>query len=156
MKLKSLAVMGALALFASSLYGIALLSPSGSQTQGGVLTNTTLTNMVADFTTLQANVISNLAYVCGATTTCTATPSASIHIFVGSGTLATGSPSTFALTGMSPAFTGTTTYTCNAIDVTTAATNISVLTAGYVSGSAVTFTGPNTNTDVFRYTCVGS
>ncbi len=37
-------------------------------------------------------------------------------------------------------------------DETTVANNIGVLTAGYVSTSAVTFTGPNTNTDhVFRF-----
>lgn len=73
----------------------------------------------------------------------------------GTGTLASGSPSTLAVTGMTPPFTSSSTYTCVAQDTTTIANNIGVLAAGYVSGSAVTFTGPNTNTDGFRYSCTG-
>jgi len=93
---------------------------------------------------------------CGTTATCAHTaPTAPLKFVQGTGTLVTGSPSTFALTGMSPAFTSATSYYCNANDVTAIVNNIGVLTAGYISGSAVTFTGPNANTDVFRYTCVG-
>lgn len=102
------------------------------------------------------SLIGTQAFSCGATTTCANTVATKIQIFTGTGQLVTGSPSTFALTAMSPAFTSTSTFVCNAIDITTAANNISVLSAGYVSGSAVTFTGPNTNTDSFRYTCVGN
>jgi hypothetical protein len=74
---------------------------------------------------------------------------------IGLGTLTTGSPSTYAVTTISPAFTSSTSYNCYAQDTTTIASNIGVLTAGYVSGSAVTFTGPNSNTDTFRFYCVG-
>jgi hypothetical protein len=96
------------------------------------------------------------AQACGSTATCGATSiGATLKIVQGSGTLVTGSPSTFAVTAMSPAFTSASTYTCVAQDTATIATNIGVLTAGYVSGSAVTFTGPNSNTDTFRYTCTG-
>lgn len=96
------------------------------------------------------------AQACGATATCSATAATSQKVVTGSGTLVSGTPSTFALTGISPAFTSSSTYLCNAVDTTTVATSIGVLTAGYVSGSAVTFTGPNTNTDTFRYSCVGN
>ena len=81
--------------------------------------------------------------------------SSTLKIVVGNATLTTGSPSTAAITGM-PAFTSTTSYRCMAQDTVTAATNISVLVAGYVSTTAVTFTGPNTNTDTFRYICIGN
>ena len=91
---------------------------------------------------------------CATTAACPSTARA-LHMVQGIGLLATGSPSTYAVTTISPAFTGTTTYSCIAQDVTTIANNVGVLTAGYVSGSAVTFTGPNTNTDTFRFSCVG-
>lgn len=78
-----------------------------------------------------------------------------LKVVTGEATLSTGSPSTAAITGIAPTFTSTTSFQCVAQDTTTAAINISVLTAGYVSTSAVTFTGPNTNTDTFRYVCVG-
>lgn len=92
---------------------------------------------------------------CGSTGTCSHSAIGTVKVVQGSGTLVTGTPSVFAVTGMSPAFTGATTYTCVAQDTTTIAVNIGVLTAGYVSSSAVTFTGPNSNTDTFNYTCVG-
>lgn len=163
-------------------YGVTILSvagSNGSQGQGGSITNNTLTNLYADLATLSLalpgggsiniptgftvtapsaniSIIGTMAMSCGATATCANTIATSQRVVTGSGTLVTGSPSTFALTGISPAFTSTTSYLCNAIDTTTAANNISVLTAGYVSGSAVTFTGPNTNTDTFRYSCLGN
>lgn len=92
---------------------------------------------------------------CGATGTCANTVQ-QVRVVTGTGTLVTGTPSTFAVTAISPAFTSSSTYRCFAQDTTTIAVNIGVLTAGYVSGSAVTFTGPDTNTNTFRYWCVGS
>ncbi len=105
----------------------------------GAATITSLTGLVAD---------------CASTAACPST-SRALRAVIGIGLLATGSPSTYAVTTISPAFTGTTTYQCFAQDVTTIANNIGVLAAGYVSGSAVTFTGPNTNTDTFRFECIG-
>ncbi len=92
---------------------------------------------------------------CATTAACPSTAKSTYHIVQGIGLLATGSPSTYAVTTISPAFTSATSYNCFAQDASTIATNIGVLTAGYVSGSAVTFTGPNTNTDTFRWTCAG-
>lgn len=92
---------------------------------------------------------------CATTAACPNTLGTTMRTVIGRGTLVSASPSTYAVTAISPAFTSSTTYLCTAQDTTTIATNIGVLTAGYVSGSAVTFTGPNTNTDTFRFKCVG-
>ena len=93
---------------------------------------------------------------CASSASCAATnTSSTLKVVRGTGLLVTGTPSVFAVTGMSPAFTSASTYTCTAQDVTTIANNIGVLAAGYVSASAVTFTGPASNTDTFRYICVG-
>lgn len=120
------------------------------------ITGVATAGRVITFPDASISVVGGVASACGATTTCANTNATSIRVIIGSGQLSTGSPSTFVMTGISPAFTSASTFTCNAIDTTTAANNISVLTAGYVSGSAVTFTGPNTNTDTFRYSCVGT
>lgn len=92
---------------------------------------------------------------CATTAACPNTIAPVLHEYIGRGTLSSGTPSTYAVTTMSPAFTSASTYVCMAQDATTIANNIGVLTAGYVSGSAVTFTGPNTNTDTFRFWCRG-
>lgn len=94
-----------------------------------------------------------LGISCGATTTCgnTATPLA--HIVFGHAPLVSGTPSTAALTGISPAFTSTSTYECTASDNTAQANSILVTK---VSGSAVTFTGPNSSTDTVSYICTGT
>lgn len=90
---------------------------------------------------------------CASTAACPST-ARGLRMVQGLGTLNSGTPSTYAVTTMT-AFTGTTTYNCYAQDTTTIANNIGVLTAGYVSATAVTFTGPNTNTDTFRFYCIG-
>lgn len=108
------------------------------------------------FPGVSVSVIGTSALACGGTTTCANTVATSQRVVTGSGSLSSGTPSTFVLTGISPAFTSSSTYLCNVVDTTTVATSIGVLSAGYVSGSAVTFTGPNTNTDSFRYSCVGN
>lgn len=112
----------------------------------------TMTSAV--LTTPAISAPTGLVVDCASTAACPST-ARGLRMVMGIGTLSSGTPSTYAVTTISPAFTGTTTYNCYAQDATTIANNIGVLTAGYVSGSAVTFTGPNTNTDTFRFTCVG-
>ena len=80
---------------------------------------------------------------------------ATLKIMRGTATASSGSPSTVTITGMTPAFTATTTYSCFAEDYTTAANNFTVISGGYVSTSSVTFTGPASVTDVIRWTCIG-
>ncbi len=80
--------------------------------------------------------------------------STTVKIVRGTATSTSASPSTVAITGM-PSFTSAATYSCVASNATTPANVFSPLTAGYVSGTAVTFTGPNTLTDVIRYVCIG-
>lgn len=114
--------------------------------------NTNFANVNAS---LAAGFASESFVDCATTAACPSTAQTALKIVIGRGTLATGTPSTDAITTISPAFTSATTYQCVAQDTTTIANNIGVLTAGYVSGSAVTFTGPSTNTDTFRFTCIG-
>ncbi len=112
----------------------------------------TMTNAV--LTTPAISAPTGLVVDCAATAACPNTARA-LRMVEGTGTLVSASPSTYAVTAISPAFTSTSTFRCFAQDETTIANNIGVLTAGYVSTSAVTFTGPNTNTDVFRWYCIG-
>lgn len=112
----------------------------------------TMTN--AALTTPAISAPTGIVVDCATTAACPST-ARGLRMVQGIGTLNSGTPSTYAVTTISPAFTGTTTYNCYAQDATTVANNIGVLTAGYVSGTAVTFTGPNTNTDVFRFYCIG-
>lgn len=86
---------------------------------------------------------------------CTVTPLTTLKIVKGIAAATSASPSTVAITGM-PAFASTTSYACYAEDATAVANVFQVLTAGYVSTTAVTFTGPNTVTDTIRWTCIGS
>lgn len=79
---------------------------------------------------------------------------ATMKVVTGTATATSGTPSTVVITGI-PAFTSTAAMHCFAEDATTVANVFAVLTAGYVSTSAVTFTGPNTLTDVIRWACIG-
>ncbi len=140
----------------SAALGVASGTPTGT---GAVVLATapTITSPVLVTPALGVASITSLTGLlvdCASTAACPSTARA-MRLVQGIGLLATGSPSTYAVTTISPAFTGSTTYNCTAQDVTTIANNIGVLAAGYVSGSAVTFTGPNTNTDTFRFSCIG-
>lgn len=121
-------------------------------TSNATVANTNFANVNAALATLT----SSLTLIdCATTAACPSTAETPVHIAIGRGTLASGTPSTYAVTTLSPAFTSTTSFTCTAEDTTTIANNVGVLSAGYVSGTAVTFTGPATNTDGFRFSCVG-
>ncbi len=120
------------------------------------LTANTTGARVATFPDATITVSGAVAQYCGTTTTCAHTSIGStLKIVTGSAALASGSPSIAAVTGMSPAFTAAGDYSCTAQDTADQTVPIGVLSAGYVSGSAVTFTGPNTVTDVIRYICIG-
>ncbi len=121
---------------------------------GRALTTASATQAASVLLFPQFGAGTNRLVVCGATAACPSTFQP-LRVVQGTGTLASGTPSTYAVTTISPAFTSSSTYTCVAQDTTTIANNIGVLAAGYVSGSAVTFTGPNTNTDGFRWACYG-
>src|SRR5579863_773899 len=144
MKKKLSLLVACLALAGSALYGITILSVAGSnnsQVNGGALQNTTLTNLYTDLASIgtvlgaatgaptgtgavvlgTAPNITNptgLLIDCATTAACPSTPRALMHLVQGIGLLATGSPSTYAVTTLSPAFTGATTYSCYAQDVT--------------------------------------
>ncbi len=90
---------------------------------------------------------------CGTTTTCGHTVETAGQVVYGTVALNGASPSVSAVTGISPAFTSSSTFVCTAISGTTATTTVKVT---YVSGSAVTFTGANGLTDALSYICVGN
>lgn len=153
-------------LLASLAWAATVTNQTALPDGAGVFTGANLAQLQANITTANTNVTNlNAALAtivptstfidCAVTAACPSTAQTALRVVTGRGTLVTGSPSTYAVTTISPAFTATTSYACTAQDTTTIATNIGVLTAGYVSGSAVTFTGPNTNTDTFRFQCVG-
>jgi hypothetical protein len=151
---------------AAALYAASVTSQSALPEGPGAFTVNNLAQVNANIVTANTNVTNlnaqlitalfGTAQSCATTTTCSHTDeSAVLKIVIGSAALVSGSPSTAAVTGISPAFTSASTFHCTASDATTIANNVGVLTAGYVSGSAVTFTGPNTVTDSVHYVCVG-
>jgi hypothetical protein len=91
---------------------------------------------------------------CGTTTTCSATAQVTAQIVYGSAALVSGTPSTATITGISPAFTSSTSYVCTLAAQSAAAT--ALLSVANVSGSSFTITGPNTVTTVINYTCSGN
>jgi hypothetical protein len=91
---------------------------------------------------------------CGTTTTCAHTDiTGTLKLAKGSVALATGSPSTATVTGISPAFTSSSSFVCTVSNATTQANPVKVVNA---SASSITVTGPNTVTDVVNYVCVGT
>lgn len=124
-----------------------------------VLSTSTLTagSSLITFPAAAITVPGTVSQDCGTTTTCAHTAtSTTLKVVTGSTALVSGSPSTAAVTGLSPAFTSSSTYHCEISNATTVANTASVLAAGYVSGSAFTITGPDTVTDVVHFVCIGT
>ena len=94
-----------------------------------------------------------LAINCGTTTSCANTAAPLAHIVYGSAPLVSGTPSTAVVTGISPAFTSTTSFACSADEATTAANGVKIVNT---STSSITITGPNTVTDTISYICIGT
>src|SRR5258705_114020 len=91
---------------------------------------------------------------CGTTSTCSATAIAAPRIVYGSVALVSGVPSTVTITGISPAFTSSSSYACVLTGATLATDNL--LKAVNVSGSSFTVTGPASVADVVNYHCIGN
>jgi hypothetical protein len=145
----------------SSFLGVAADDPVASpkQTVGLLIdsqsTNTTVSTQ-ALFGTVAAltnngngTIISgSTAQDCGTTTTCSATNiSATVKIVKGSVALSTG---TATITGISPAFTSSSSFVCTGTDGTSAAA-VKIVNA---SSSSITITG--TGTDTVNYICSGT
>lgn len=93
---------------------------------------------------------------CGTTNTCDAT-STNLTVKIVSGISAAmdaASPALATITGISPAFTSTTTYACTGT-IEGAAAQTNVLATANLSASSFKFVGPNGSTDKIHYTCVG-
>lgn len=98
--------------------------------------------------------ISSNSVLCGTTTTCSATAVPTPQIVYGSAPLVSGTPSTATITGISPAFTSSSTYVCT-VSAQSGATT-ALLSVTNVSGSSFTITGPSTSTTVINYICTGA
>ena len=99
-----------------------------------------------------------VAYSCGTVAACSpAQQTASVRIFSGTVALGSASPSVATVTGISPAFTSSTSYVCAVApvgaDATIAGAGVAV---SNVSGSSFTVTGQNSVTTVISYVCVGT
>ena len=124
-------------------------------TNNNKLTSTTTAARVTTFPDANITVSGATGQDCGTTSTCAATNiSATLKIVKGSAPLVSGTPSTVTISGISPAFTSSSSYVCTVTDATTATNNL--LKVANVSGSSFTITGPNTLTDVINYVCAGN
>jgi hypothetical protein len=94
-----------------------------------------------------------LGLACGTTTACANTAKPLTRFVYGTVPLSSGAPSTAVVTGISPAFTSTSTYNCTLTNMTTAVDSLSVANT---SSSSITITGPSTVTDTVSYICIGT
>lgn len=93
---------------------------------------------------------------CGATSSCSHTALTHAQTVWGTVPLVTGTPSTVTISGISPAFSSTSSYKCLLQDQTTQTNNTAISVTSYASGSSFVITGPSTNTDTILYVCVGN
>jgi hypothetical protein len=91
---------------------------------------------------------------CGTASTCGHTALTSPQIVMGSAPLVTGTPSTVTISGISPAFTSSTSYVCNVTAQSGAAT--ALISVANVSSSSFTITGPTGVTTVINFICAGN
>jgi hypothetical protein len=139
----------ALFLHGAGTYGTDYFKITGTSTSG----MRTITLPDASITVSGA-----VAQSCGVVNACDHTAiSTNVKIVQGiTAALDGASPSVAAVTGMSPAFTNTTSYSCSAtLEGTTAASAAKGVAVTQVSGSAVTFYSANGATEKVHYVCVG-
>ncbi len=91
------------------------------------------------------------AFNCGTTTTCANTVAAAPHFIWGQCTAS--AATTCVVASISPAYTGTTSYSCSVTDMTTAANNALTVTNTSTSSFTITTTS---SSDTFAYICVGT
>jgi hypothetical protein len=91
------------------------------------------------------------SFNCGTTTTCANTAASAPHMIWGQCTAS--AATTCVVAGISPAYTGATTYSCNVTDMTTAANN--ALSVANTSTSSFTITSTSSS-DTFAYMCIGT
>lgn len=118
-------------------------------TSGNHLNFTSATGVISCGTTSAPKV-----QFCGTTTSCSATSQVNAKIVYGSVALSSGAPSTAVVTGISPAFTSTSSFVCTATQGSSATGNLIKIVN--TSSSSITITGPATVTDVVGYICVGT
>lgn len=95
---------------------------------------------------------------CGTVVGCvTSNISTLVKVVIGNVALTSASPSTATVTGISPAFTSSTSYQCTVTPVgTTAAIAATGAAVNNTDGTSFVITGPNSVTTVMNYTCIGT
>jgi hypothetical protein len=132
----------------------------GTASATGVITSTLATGTapfsIASTTPIATMVVAkhSLIQFCGTAAACSATAQTGAQTVYGSVALSSGTPSTATITGISPAFTSSSTYICTVTAQSGAAT--ALLSVANVSGSSFTITGPATDTRVVNYQCTGN
>jgi len=142
---------------AGSVVGTVVMNNATTGTITLQPTTGALGTVTATFPATTINVSGANTAECGTAAACsTVNSSATVKIVYGSVALLTASPSAVTVTGLSPAFTGSTTYHRATTPVgNTAAIAAAGVAIAYVSGTSFTLTGPNTVTTVIDYVCVG-
>lgn len=141
---------------------LATAAASGNVLMAFIETDGTTTTRVVyppqNWAGLTGAALSPAPTTCGTTTTCANTvQNGTLRVVNGSVALASGTPSQAVVTGISPAFTSTSTYNCTAApEGTTAAVAAAGVAVSKTSSSSITLTGPNTVTTVIDYVCYGT
>ena len=120
------------------------------------LTGTPTGNRVVTFPDAAITVSGATGQWCNNTNACAATAT-STNMKIISGVTASlngASPAIATVTGISPAFTSSSTFVCTVTGVGVAAPT-KVLNVSNVSASSFTITGPNADTELVNYICVG-
>lgn len=140
---------GSAALPFSSLY------VGGAATNNFQVTGTATAARVVTLPDASITVPGTITTNCGTTSTCAATNiSTTAKVVGGAAPLVSGTPSAVTITGISPAFTSTTSFACVVSEQTASANNL--LKVVNTSTSSITITGPNSITDIVTYICTGN
>lgn len=122
-------------------------------------TNTTLTfaqsaNRVVTFPDASITLNGIVATNCGVSNTCASPATVSSTLKIAYGSCTASAATTCTQSGITPAFTSSSSYFCTASDATTAANAVFKIT--YVSSSSFSITDSNSSSDVFNWLCWGT
>lgn len=126
-----------------------------AETNGTVITKLSFPNQAADVYTGGGIVFVN----CGTSASCTSptmTTGKTLRVVSGTTSLSSGTPSAVTISGMTPGYTSTSTYRCEASPVGgTSAIAAGGAAVNLVSGTSFTITGPDGVTTAIAWSCFG-
>lgn len=134
------------AMLAGSIAPAKVTGTAVTQADTATVTDTMLAGFITNDKLVAPVVVTN----CGSSASC-ATPATATNYKVALGTIAFSAATTATITGISPAFTGTTSYTCIASDPSHAYT----VTTQNQSSSSFIITAGTSNSDTWTWHCSG-